>query len=331
MLLIVGASRHNSINILEEVNKIKASLQSKLGDMAGYHTLKDDHWRYDSIQSMLDTELDVSEGLGMHSPRILHVASHHEILTDDQSVFQLQDRSGNTSPLTSSSLLSSLQTHPGVQVLVLNCCKTEKVAVASLQYVSIAIGTTENVPDEIARNFFAVFYSDIAVGASVGSAFENAMNTAVQEEIRRREKDISHEGNTAFAKMVEKVKGQVRGYYKMHVRTDVDPKSVFVQRIPQKGNTSGNKNTSGNSNRNNSSNRNNNNSNSSNIHYLDPKVELSSAVFANNPIFDALILLAGMNADRAKNSRRKGEDGCWEDIKNKHFCPHSHSFPTDYC
>ncbi len=63
----------------------------------------------------------------------------------------------------------------GVQLVVLNACSSEAVAVSLSEVVPAVIGTTRKVRDVVARQFTRLFYSALKENATVIEAFDAAL------------------------------------------------------------------------------------------------------------------------------------------------------------
>ncbi len=61
----------------------------------------------------------------------------------------------------------------GIELLVLNACCTQQVALDLGEVVGAVVGTTQDVYDEAARRFAVAFYRSLGNGSSIGDAFRD--------------------------------------------------------------------------------------------------------------------------------------------------------------
>jgi len=79
---------------------------------------------------------------------------------------------GRQKEVLSGEMLREFLTDSAVELVVLNTCHSESLAVSVSDVVSSAIGTTRVVRDVVARKFTHDFYNALKVSATVREAFE---------------------------------------------------------------------------------------------------------------------------------------------------------------
>ena len=84
---------------------------------------------------------------------------------------------GRSTAYLNGEMLAAFLKGSGVELVVLNACYSEALAISLSDVVPAVIGTTREVRDVAARRFTRYFYTALAGGVSVTDAFEAAVKT----------------------------------------------------------------------------------------------------------------------------------------------------------
>lgn len=108
-----------------------------------------------------------------YRPQIVHFSGHG---STDNAIF-LQDVKGQSAPVPAPALRALFHLfHEQIRCVVLNACYTNEQATAIAETVDCVVGMTGAITDEAARHFAIAFYSALAEGESVQSAYEFGVN-----------------------------------------------------------------------------------------------------------------------------------------------------------
>jgi len=116
-----------------------------------------------SVDNLLD-ELNGS------MPEIVHFSTHGTELSE----LLLKSTSGTVAISRSPLVALFKAAPPSIKLLVLNACYSKPLAEALNEYIPCVIGFPATIPDAAAVKFSAQFYSTLAFGQPVSSAFEQA-------------------------------------------------------------------------------------------------------------------------------------------------------------
>ena len=164
-ILFVSA---NSADAYMDIEREHRTLQ-KLADNAGH-----------SLQVLPAAEIgDLHDALrtnGSEEPfDVLHFSGH---VTEDQGL-ELRGE-GRRKDILSGEALKEFLAGARVQLVVLNACHSESLAVLLSDVVPAAIGTTRKVRDVVARQFTRNFYGKLMDDAGTKSAFDYALQQQKQ-------------------------------------------------------------------------------------------------------------------------------------------------------
>ena len=99
----------------------------------------------------------------------------------------LESPEGKTSPAYAGGFAEFLGQQHGLQLVFLNGCSTQPQVQGLLQAnVSAVIATSQSIADDIATNLAIRFYSGVAGGASIGTAYNEAVasiKTEISEDL----------------------------------------------------------------------------------------------------------------------------------------------------
>lgn len=116
---------------------------------------------------------DLRRELLRHQPQIVHFSGH-----GGSEGLVLEGEDGQPHRVGAEALKDFFSAFRGrIRVVVLNACHSRPQAQAIADAVGCAIGTPDRIKDEHAISFSAAFYSSIAFGQSVQSAFNQACAT----------------------------------------------------------------------------------------------------------------------------------------------------------
>lgn len=122
---------------------------------------------------------DLLEAVNDLRPSVLHFSGH-----SDPHGIVLEHADGAEQGVTRDSLVTLLATvRDELRLVVLNACSSAPIAQALSAEIDVAIGMADDIGDEAAIAFAALFYRALASGRSVRRAFEQAVAMMVIEQI----------------------------------------------------------------------------------------------------------------------------------------------------
>jgi hypothetical protein len=115
---------------------------------------------------------ELIEALRKHRPDIVHFAGHGS--DKDAIVLEASDGTSRAMDTKSVAELFRLQGKT-VKLVLLNACYSRAQAKAIVEYVPVAIGMNQAIPDEMALSFASTFYQGLVQGESIQNAFESSL------------------------------------------------------------------------------------------------------------------------------------------------------------
>jgi len=164
-ILFLGASPADMhpLRLSEEVREIEAEIQA--GSLRGHFELES-QWAV--------RPADLRRALLRFEPHIVHFSGHgspHEEII-------LEDNNGKSRPIAKQALIDLFTAlKDNVRVVVLNSCYSQPQAEALSEVIDFTVGTSQAVKDKSAVAFAAAFYSALAFGRSVTTAFNVAKSS----------------------------------------------------------------------------------------------------------------------------------------------------------
>ncbi|MBX2818134.1 MAG: SUMF1/EgtB/PvdO family nonheme iron enzyme [Rhodothermaceae bacterium] len=141
-----------------------------------------------TVKELLDVFQEYRERVA-----IFHFAGHAHPET-----LYLESREGNPSLVNAATLSHFLSSQPGIRLVFLNGCSTEKQVEHLLENgIEVVIATSQDIVDETASQFAARFYNAIAHGATLESAYSEAVHAT---KIKSGESNL-HRGERAPAEV----------------------------------------------------------------------------------------------------------------------------------
>jgi hypothetical protein len=123
----------------------------------------------------------LQEVLMKHQPHVVHFSGH----ANKASGLFFEDDFGNSSAVNAEKLASVFKTlKDNIRLVVLNACHTRRVVEAFKDAIDFTIGMNDAVHDQSAITFSGAFYSALAYGYPVKTAFKVAINQINLEELR---------------------------------------------------------------------------------------------------------------------------------------------------
>ncbi len=114
---------------------------------------------------------DLLDYLNQYRPDILHFSGHG---SPDGEIL-LMDQDGSPMPVSPQALKQLLEdSKDKIRLVLLNACYTSGPTEAIQEVIDYAIGMTTGISDDAARSFAAQFYSSLAYGHDIPSAFDQA-------------------------------------------------------------------------------------------------------------------------------------------------------------
>ena len=114
---------------------------------------------------------DLIDYLNQYRPDIIHFSGHG---SPDGEIL-LMDRDGSPMPVSPQALKQLLEaSKDNIRLVLLNACYTSGPSEVIQDVIDYAIGMTTGISDDAARTFAAQFYSSLAYGHEVQSAFDQA-------------------------------------------------------------------------------------------------------------------------------------------------------------
>lgn len=113
---------------------------------------------------------DIIDEINRVKPSILQISSHGGI-----TGLLLDGETAQEGALTADQLNRIIKTASSVKTVILNSCHSFEQAKALVKYVDIAVGMKSAIGDDAAISFSGQFYSSLAEGVSVETAFEQAL------------------------------------------------------------------------------------------------------------------------------------------------------------
>ncbi len=111
---------------------------------------------------------DLITAINETNPDFIHISGHG----DDKSL-AIQDGNGETVDLTEKMLKAAIDSSENeIKILVLSACHSHQIAEGLSKTIPIAIGMNDAIGDDDAVVFASQFYSSLAFGKSVSTAFE---------------------------------------------------------------------------------------------------------------------------------------------------------------
>lgn len=115
---------------------------------------------------------DLVQNLLIYKPTIVHFGGHG----NSAGEIILVDGRGKANPVTPDALRSLFAAlRDNVRIVLLNGCYSSLQAKAIAEVVECAIGVSSEIPDDVAIDFAATFYSAIGFGRSVKEAFDTGV------------------------------------------------------------------------------------------------------------------------------------------------------------
>lgn len=113
---------------------------------------------------------DFSNAFNRYRPNILHISSH-----GNQECIVLENEKGDEIFVDGDTLINIVKlAGKQLKIVVLNACKSSKMAASLIDVVDIAIGMNVSIGDDAARAFAVQLYSSIGENIPIGLAFEQA-------------------------------------------------------------------------------------------------------------------------------------------------------------
>jgi hypothetical protein len=161
-ILYVTASPEGDLRVDKEIRRVKRGVKSAtLRELVQIEHLS------------AATPSDLLDGLSGFRPHVVHFSGH---AGEDALVFDTDAKSDNPGHEVSRDLFArairAVDEPPSL--VVLNACRSETHLGGLLEVIPLAIGMTDEVGDPDAMSFAARFYTAIADGQSVSSAYEAA-------------------------------------------------------------------------------------------------------------------------------------------------------------
>lgn len=113
---------------------------------------------------------DLINGLRKHRPTIVHFAGH-----GNESGLALEDEEGYSSKLSNKSLKILFGQYKSVKCVFLNACHTQSQAELISTENIYVLGTPTSIDDSMAAKFASAFYTSIAEGKELESAYRIAV------------------------------------------------------------------------------------------------------------------------------------------------------------
>lgn len=113
---------------------------------------------------------DLVNGLRKHHPTIVHFAGH-----GNESGLALEDEEGYSSKLSNESLKVLFGEYRSVKCVFLNACHTQSQAQLISTENIYVLGTPTSIDDSMAAKFASAFYTSIAEGKELESAYRLAL------------------------------------------------------------------------------------------------------------------------------------------------------------
>ena len=160
-ILFIGANPVDTTRLMlsEEMNAIERRI------LQGSH-----RERFDLRSAWAVTAADLSHTLLRHTPGILHFSGHG----GHRGEIILNDESGRSQTVAGPALarLFKIFVAKGLRCVVLNSCYSQEQAAALAQHVDCVIGITGEIVDSAAFAFAAGFYTGLAQGETIQTAFD---------------------------------------------------------------------------------------------------------------------------------------------------------------
>ena len=113
---------------------------------------------------------DFSNAFNRYKPNILHISSH-----GNQECIVLENEKGHSIDVDDDTLINIVKlAGKQLKIVVLNACKSSKIAASLTDVVDIAIGMNVSIGDDAARAFAVQLYSSIGENIPIGLAFKQA-------------------------------------------------------------------------------------------------------------------------------------------------------------
>lgn len=138
-----------------------------------------------------------------HTPDILHISAH----TNEDDLY-LRNETGVAVRLGADALAAFLPPEQPPRLVYINACNSDAIAAELSSHVAMAIGTTATIKNRAARAGALAFYERILAGVNVHKAF------------------------AAGQKMIEVMQDK-QASSNLHCRTDIDPTTEILHRIPR--------------------------------------------------------------------------------------------------
>jgi hypothetical protein len=124
---------------------------------------------------------DLFDALAAHDPHIVHISGH---ATRTRGMV-LEADSGRACTIDAQALVGLLGMFKcSIRLVFFNLCHTERHVALCSQLIDYAVGITSKIGDEGAIIFSSSFYKGLALGLSVKSAFDFAMNQMALQRVR---------------------------------------------------------------------------------------------------------------------------------------------------
>lgn len=160
-ILFIGANPADTTRLMlpEEMRQIDKRIQH------GSH-----RERFDLRSAWAVTAADLSQTLLRYTPGILHFSGHGA----HRGEIILNDESGRSQSVAGPALarLFKIFVAKGLRCVVLNSCYSEEQARALAQHVDCVVGITGEIVDSAAFAFAAGFYTGLAQGETMQTAFD---------------------------------------------------------------------------------------------------------------------------------------------------------------
>jgi hypothetical protein len=128
---------------------------------------------------------DLLQALNRHKPHIVHFSGHGS--EDGDLVFRRDDGSPHFVPPGAIAQTFKTAGNTDLRLVVFNACHSRAQAQAVAEHIDLAIGMSNEVNDNTAREFAAQFYSALGFGHSVDKAFGQAKAAVMMENIKEQD------------------------------------------------------------------------------------------------------------------------------------------------
>jgi len=139
---------------------------------------------------------DLLQALNEHRPHVVHFSGHGA----ESGELLFLDPAGNTKAVSKAAMVQVMKTMTdNIRVVLFNACFSSDQAEAVTAHVEVAIGMSDSISDEAAREFAAQFYSAIGFGRSVEKAFEQGKTQLMMDGIPEEDTPMLFAGENVDA------------------------------------------------------------------------------------------------------------------------------------